>query len=254
MQSSDKPRATGRTRDVVIGLDKVILSLARHWLLFLNLAIFLYVGVPFAAPILMEAGLPGPARVIYGVYGGLCHQLGYRSWYLFGERAAYPRDIFDSYSGINPDEIRPDGYPIGLTNSRAFVGNERMGWKVATCERDVAIYGALLLGGLVYSLPAVNRRVKPLPWLAYILIGIFPIALDGFSQLFSQLPDTIPVLSAIPYRESTPLLRTLTGGLFGLANAWLAFPYLRQSAQEMEGDLAGKLARAGVISEAPTGG
>ena len=44
----------------------------------------------------MQAGATGPARVIYGLYGGLCHQLGYRSWYLFGERAAYPRDIFES--------------------------------------------------------------------------------------------------------------------------------------------------------------
>ncbi len=30
--------------------------------------------------------------------------------------------------------------------------------------------------------------VRPLPWLAYILIGVVPIAFDGFSQLFSQYP------------------------------------------------------------------
>ena len=30
--------ALGRTRDLVIGLDRVIPSLARHWLLFINLA------------------------------------------------------------------------------------------------------------------------------------------------------------------------------------------------------------------------
>jgi uncharacterized membrane protein len=243
MQSPEKPRVTGRTRDVVIGLDRVILSLARHWLLFINLAIFVYAGLPLVAPVLMQAGATGPARVIYGLYGGLCHQLGYRSFYLFGERAAYPRDIFEEYSGIDPDA------PDGLFASRAFVGNERMGWKLANCERDVAIYGVMFLFGLVYTLPAVQQRLRPLPWLAYIAIGILPIGLDGFSQLFSQLPDSIALFAWIPYRESTPFLRTLTGGLFGLANAWLAFPYIRQSANEVAGDLSAKLQRAGVLNE-----
>lgn len=245
MQSPEKPRVTGRTRDIVIGLDHTILSLARHWLLFINLAIFVYVGLPFAAPVLMQAGATGPARIIYGLYGGLCHQLGYRSFFLFGERAAYPRDIFESYSGIDPDALD------GLFASRAFVGNERMGWKVASCERDVAIYGMLLLFGLVYALPGVQQRVKPLPWLAYGLIGILPIGLDGFSQLFSQLPPELNLFGFhpfawIPYRESTPFLRVLTGALFGLANGWLAFPYIRQSTAEVDADLTNKLQRAGI--------
>jgi uncharacterized membrane protein len=248
MQSPESPRVTGRTRALVIGLDRAILSLARHWLLFLNLVIFLYVGLPFAAPMLMQAGATGPARVIYGLYGGLCHQLGYRSFFLFGERAAYPRAIFEEYSGIDPDG------PDGLFASRAFVGNERMGWKVASCERDVAIYGVLLLFGLVYAIPAVQARLRPLPWLVYGLIGILPIALDGFSQLFSQLPPELNLygfhpFAWLPYRESTPFLRTLTGGLFGLANGWLAFPYIRLSAAEVDADLSAKLHRAGLDTD-----
>jgi len=239
MQPTEKPRATGRTRDFVIAADRVILSLARHWLLFLNLAIFIYVGLPFAAPVLMQAGATGPARVVYGMYGGLCHQLGYRSWYMFGDQAAYPRAEFETRTGIDPDD---------LFASRAFVGNEALGFKVANCQRDIAIYGVMLAFGLIYSLPGVRQRVRPLPWLAYGLIGIAPIALDGFSQLFSQLPDSIALFAWIPYRESTPFLRTLTGGLFGLANAWLAFPYIRQSAQEIEADLSAKLERAGLTT------
>jgi hypothetical protein len=165
---------------------------------------------------------------------------------LFGERAAYPRDIFEDYSGIDPDALD------GLFAARAFVGNERMGWKVAYCERDVAIYAVMLLFGLMYSIPAVQARLRPLPWLAYLAIGLGPIALDGFSQLFSQLPPDLGLFGVrpfawIPYRESTPFLRTLTGGLFGLANGWLAFPYIRSSAQEIENDLTAKLTRAGVI-------
>ena len=240
LEAPRRQPVTGRTRSVVIGLDRAILALARHWLLALNLFIFVYVGLPFLAPVFMNANLPGPARVIYTMYGGLCHQLGYRSWYMFGQQAAYPRDIFQQYAGVSSDD---------LMASRAFVGNEVMGYKVAYCERDVAIYGAILLAGLLYLVPAVRQRVKPLPWLGYALIGIVPIAFDGFSQLLSQYPyNTINLYGVqlfgwLPYRESSPLLRTLTGGLFGLANAWLAFPYIQQSMSDIRRELETKLAR-----------
>jgi uncharacterized membrane protein len=242
---SNKPRVTGRRRAVVIWLDRRILWLARHWVLAFNLFIGLYVGLPFLAPVLIYAGAPAPARAIYTVYSGLCHQLGYRSFYLFGERLAYPRDIFQQYSGIDPNFIEPNGYPSGFWEARAFVGNERMGYKVALCERDVAIYGVILLGGLVYALPFVRARVKPLHWVLWILIGIVPVALDGFSQLFSNYPyNALPLLSQLPTRESTPLLRVITGGLFGLANIWLAYPYVEESMQEMRAELEAKLGRA----------
>jgi hypothetical protein len=38
--------------------------------------------------------------------------------------------------------------------------------------------------------------------------------------------------SVLPYRESTPLLRVLTGGLFGFTTAWFAFPYMEESMAE----------------------
>jgi len=231
----EKIRVTGRTRDVVITLDRGILVFAKHWVVFFNLFILTYVGLPFLAPVLMHAGLKGPADVIYTMYSPLCHQLGYRSWFFFGERTTYPRDIFQQYTGINPDD---------LWTARAFRGSPEMGYKVAFCERDVAIYGAMFVGGLIYSLPFVRRRLKPMHWLAWILIGIFPIALDGFSQLFSQYPyNALPLFSLLPSRESTAFLRTLTGGLFGLANVGLAYPYVEESMREVWRDLEVKLAR-----------
>ena len=64
-----------------------------------------------------------------------------------------------------------------------------------------------------------------------MLIGLIPIGLDGFSQLFSQIEW--PWLSSIlPYRESTPFLRVLTGGLFGLAVAWFTYPLIEESMSE----------------------
>jgi uncharacterized membrane protein len=63
------------------------------------------------------------------------------------------------------------------------------------------------------------------------LLGIGPIGLDGFSQLFSQFNwDWLAAI--VPYRESTPFLRALTGALFGLCTAWFAYPNIEESMSE----------------------
>ena len=36
----------------------------------------------------------------------------------------------------------------------------------------------------------------------------------------------------LPYRESTPFLRVLTGSMFGFFTAWFAYPNIEESMQE----------------------
>jgi uncharacterized membrane protein len=117
-----------------------------------------------------------------------------------------------------------------------YVGAPEPGYKVALCERDVAIYGGMLLFGLLFAL--TGRRIPVLPWYLWLLLGIAPIGLDGFSQLISQLPVDI-----IPFRESTPLLRVLTGGLFGVATAWFGYPMVEESMVTTRQVMGDKLAR-----------
>ena len=236
---SGRPRVTGRTRDLVVAFDRVIYGFSGRWLAAFNLFIALYLGVPFLAPVFMKAGWAAPARVIYSIYGSMCHQLGYRSWYLFGERSNYSRYVFQAYTGIDPDTYQ------GFVDSRAFEGNAQMGYKVALCERDVAIYAMMVLAGLIFSVPALRRQLKPLRWWLWILIGLVPIGLDGFWQLFTNYPYTslLPFLSFLPYHESTAFWRTFTGALFGLANIWLAYPYFDQSMREARAELKVTLAR-----------
>jgi uncharacterized membrane protein len=118
-----------------------------------------------------------------------------------------------------------------------------MGYKVAICERDVAIYSAMLLTGLVFGIPAVRRRLQPMRWWAWFLVGIVPIGIDGFWQLFTTYPynTLLHFLSFLPYHESSPLLRTITGALFGLANICLAYPYFEASMREARDELKVKL-------------
>ncbi|TLM98687.1 hypothetical protein FDZ73_23060, partial [bacterium] len=49
----------------ISGLDRVVLWLSRHYMLLFNLALFLFVGFAFLAPVLEKAGHTGPANVIY---------------------------------------------------------------------------------------------------------------------------------------------------------------------------------------------
>jgi uncharacterized membrane protein len=233
------PKVTGWTRQVVIALDRGIFAFSRHWLLTFNLFLALYVGLPFLAPVLMHLGWNLPAQVIYGLYGPLCNQLAHHSWFLFCQRSFYPAAIFQAYTGIDTNTS------AGLLAARAFVGNAQMGYKVAICQRDVAIYGFMVLGGLVFGLPAVRRRARSLPWQAWFLVGIVPMAIDGFWQMFTNypFPELFHFLSLLPVHESSPFDRTLTGALFGLTNLWLAYPYFEESMREARAELQDKLGR-----------
>ncbi len=216
--------------------DTISLWLARHYLAIFNIFVFIYLGAAFLAPVLMKIGAATPATVLYKAYGFVCHQLAFRSWFLFGEQAVYPRAEAGMQGLISYQQATGlDGND--LLAARAFIGNAVLGYKVALCERDVAIYGGILLFGLIFGL--TRRKIKSLHWILWVLIGILPIAIDGLSQLFSQ-----PPLNFLPVRESTPFLRTLTGFLFGFTTAWFGYPYVEASMSDNRKFLESKQAQA----------
>jgi uncharacterized membrane protein len=219
--------------------------MSRYWLRILLVVMGLYVSLPFAAPTLMHLGLTGPANLLYTAYSPMCHQLPFRSWFLFGEQAAYPLEAarvpdLKSYEQVAATTGAP---PIQWTlesqlQAKKFNGNPQMGYKVAICARDIGIFGALFVGGLIYAIPFVRRYLRPVPIWLYLLLGIVPIGIDGFSQLLGY-----PPFNLWPVRETSPFLRSLTGILFGLMNAWLAFPHLEASAREVVIELENKFER-----------
>ncbi len=230
---ADHQNRVARGGQITFG-DRAMYWISRHYLALLNLVMLLYFGLPVLAPVLMNAGATGPANVIYTIYKPLCHQFGFRSFFLFGEQSYYPLaeaqidDVitFEAATGLQ-DLSNPAG--LARFEARQFTGNEEMGYKMALCERDMAIYGAIFLFGVIYAV--TGRRLKPLHWTLWILIGMGPVGLDGFSQLFSQM-EWSWLEAILPYRESTPFLRVLTGGLFGFATAWFAYPSIEESMAE----------------------
>ena len=97
---------------------------------------------------------------------------------------------------------------------------------MAYCQRDTALYLSMLVGGLLYARQRLWTR--GLPWWAYALLAL-PIAVDGGTALFGL-------------RESTPFLRTLTGGLFGWMTAWYLFPMIEATMSETRRILQRKFA------------
>jgi uncharacterized membrane protein len=237
-----------------IRMQRGVLWVSKHWLMLVAVFFGLYAGLPFLAPTLMHLGATGPARVLYTIYSPMCHQYAFRSWFLFGEQAAYPRlDAGVAESAAYEQFVAGDAHFSAVENlyewtpelqlaSRSFIGNERVGYKVALCERDVAIYGALFVFALLFSFPRARSRLRPVPILLYLFLGLGPIGLDGFSQLLSE-----PPFSLWPIRESTPLFRTVTGALFGLMNGWLALPYLEESMRDTRQEITAKLRRIGEL-------
>ncbi len=256
--SSEKQPVTGKKRDIVIGLDRFILWLSRRWVLVISAMVGLYAGIPFMAPVAMHMGWTGVGDTIYRVYSPVCHQFAFRSWFLYGDQTVYPRQragvaggTFEQYASQEPAFAGIDVNTLGtdlIYAAKRFRGSDQMGWKVAFCERDVSIYSSIMLFGIAFAiLTKLGVRVPPLPFWAYLLIAIAPIGLDGFSQYFANPPFNGFGLAFYPVRESTPFLRVLTGSLFGMGNAWLAFPYIEESMIETREMVENKLTKAGVL-------
>jgi uncharacterized membrane protein len=235
----------GRSRTAALTANRIVYWISRHWLLLANGAVIVFVGLPFLAPFLMAQGREGAASLIYKVYSPACHQLAFRSWYLYGEQPYYPLSAagldvhaFEEYvvddvhfAGVSANE----NFGAFSWAARSYVGNERMGYKVALCQRDVAIYGGLLVAGLLYGL--VRSRLKPLSWKVFVLAGVVPMMVDGGYQLIAH---AAPGLFGV--HETIPALRTLTGLLFGAGLMWLTYPHIHVGMQEMETELGAKLA------------
>lgn len=190
------------------GANNLVLWIARHWLALFNSAWGMYVFLPFLAPLLLQGGFTTPANLIYTAYSYACHQLPGHSYFLFGDTfvpSAAALEAAGMHAGPN------------LFAQRAFIGNESVGYKVALCQRDIAIYASIVVGGILFA--GFRNRLHS-PTIRLYLLFLIPIALDGGTQL-------------IGLRESNWWLRTLTGALFGAATVWLVYPYVQAAMEEV---------------------
>ncbi|HBY95205.1 MAG: DUF2085 domain-containing protein [Ardenticatenaceae bacterium] len=252
-----QPPLTGRTRDFVLMIQKLVYAFTRHWLFGLNAVVFLYLFGALVAPTLAAAHQNGAANVLYTAYGFTCHQLPERSYFLFA-----PGGGIHTY---NEDLILRQG--VDSDNRRAFRGDAEMGYKFAVSDRMVSMYGGTLLAGLLYALLRRLRvPVPPLPFWGLVLLAL-PMGIDGFTHLIDDVtgigwratnawavPIFGPQMAADFYTGTdwgslNSLLRLVTGLLFGLGTVWFAYPLIGLGFEDIADQAERQLARAEEKSE-----
>ncbi len=153
-----------------------------------------------AAPFLLMQNSP-LAAPIYSAYGSafICHQLNSRSLCYFPNTNSVA-------------DCTPDSSKLEFTKTQATTLNGNTGYKIPVCARDVGIYFAMLMGGvLVLALGHASMREWPSPW--YLVLALIPMAIDGGTQ-------------ALGWRESSNFLRLVTGFVTGIALPFYFVPLL----------------------------
>lgn len=199
----DAPVTTSADTASTVWSQRINHWFERHWLLTFNGAWGIFVTLPFLAPVLMAAGLTLPARILYGMYSFLCHQLPERSWFLFGPQISYTQEQIAAAWGATVTDISHEMI------RRQFIGTPELGWKIAWSDRMVAMYGSIFLFGLLYALLRQwGIQPKGFSW-KWLLILIVPMALDGTTHLIN---DAL----RLDFRDVNQWAMWLTGGLFPL--------------------------------------
>lgn len=162
--------------------------------------VVLWLAPIFLAPFLLQASNP-IAAPIYAAYGSslVCHQLNSRSLCFFPNNA--------SISDCSSDSAHFE--PI-RTPSVYLEGS--VGYKFPVCARDIGIYVSMLFGGIiVFILGRHTSEDWPQVW--YLLLALIPMGIDGGTQMLG-------------WRESSNLLRLLTGSIVGIALPFYFIPLL----------------------------
>ncbi len=107
------------------------------------------------------------------------------------------------------ESIGLEGVSTGVYKSYASVCHQRaersffiFGEKMAVCARCFGIYAGFLVGTVAYALYRKLEN-KKMPDYKVVLLALLPLAIDGITQLLG-------------FRESTNMLRLVTGMLFGI--------------------------------------
>jgi uncharacterized membrane protein len=239
-QHSSSPANNSLRQTLVLGAHRVIFWFSKHWLAVTNTFFFLYVGLPFLAPILLARGFAGPANAIYSFYHIACHQFPARSYYIFGEQVAFcHRDvaIYGSLflGGVGFAFVRHRLKPPALRWYVFFLVPIALDAGMAMASELLASGVPMLtlwaIGLIAMGLTsAVLNSQNYLTWHSFLFFAFGPLALI-YLQYFG------------PYHTDV-WRRNLTGFIFGIGTVWYAYPYLEATFNNMRQEIAAKLAKA----------
>lgn len=240
-------------RRFAINANRAVYWFSKHWFFTFNVALLVYAGLPWLAPVFMYLGWETLGRTVYALYSTQCHQLPQRSYFLFGPQASYSlAEVQALWQNTNN--------PLIL---REYIGSAATGWKVAWSDRMVWMYTMLIPAGLVFTL--FRRWLRPLPWWGLALF-LLPMALDGGTHLISDFAGIgdgfrdSNVWLAVLTNNAFPAtfyagdaigsfnawMRLFSGVAFAVGLVWFAYPHLEVAFADMRREIESKFSNAGL--------
>ncbi|VVB98516.1 Uncharacterised protein [uncultured archaeon] len=177
--------------------DLIKMDMRKYLGYVLYMALMLVFVVPIFITPLLGQPYPQLFQTLQALYAPACHQLAERSICYFQD---------GTIGDCNRDNVAVIG------RQQVVDDHGILGYKFPVCARDVAIYGAMLLGALLFPfMRRIDDRIAP-P-LIYFIIALIPIGIDGGTQL-------------IGLRTSTNELRLITGFIAGIVIPFYVIPIL----------------------------
>jgi uncharacterized membrane protein len=225
--------------------DKFAITLPKGIIIFL----FVYALLPFVSPIAFKLGNDSIGIGIQNIYRIFCHQRVERSMFLFAEDGLVKYYTIDELKEIGylNRQTKPSLYGDGWELYQyPYWGNEKIGYKVAYCIRDVGLYLGLAFTCLFLYL-YITRTGKNI-WLKWywILLLCIPMMFDGVFQTFVEIlgkhmmgglydPSWV-----VPYIANIPK-RWISGLLFGIGFGFIVMPNLIDSAESIKSETTEKV-------------
>lgn len=169
--------------------------------IFFFAVLFIFNSFIFLTSYLASVG-NSAAGGLYVAFAPTCHQLTSRSLCLFKSHSDGGYSIGDCFPTSE----------LSFSHANTVAYPDKIGYKIPVCSRDVAIYLAMLAGlVLLPFLQKIGSEDWPSRWI--LVAAAIPTAIDGTTQLFGL-------------RESTNLLRLITGAIIGVALPFYILPIL----------------------------
>ncbi|MEW6721750.1 MAG: DUF2085 domain-containing protein [Candidatus Micrarchaeota archaeon] len=188
------------------------------------LGLAVLVGTIAITPLLALHGPKELAALSYNLYAPTCHQWIFRSSCVFydgtehrvgdcitGDKAR----ITTEFTAARKDWDGAFEYgrdQIGRNRAEKVEYGDAVGYKFPNDTRNIGVYLSMLLSGLV--LPSIWKRPE-VPHVAFLVLAILPLAVDGTGQF-------------LEFWESTNPVRFATGTLAGAAASAYVYAMLNR--------------------------
>ena len=158
-------------RRLVIGADRLIYWLTKHWLFLFNAFLILFLGLAFAAPILQAWGYQGLGGFIFRAYHRVCHQMASRSFFVLGQQVAFCQRDVGEFAGFVLGGLlyALSGRRLRLRNARVYLVfvlplavdgiTQIVGWRESTWQLRLSTGLWFGVGTVLFTYPIIARAM-----------------------------------------------------------------------------------------------